>query len=72
MFGGKKAPVIAEQDSRDDQYTPIFEYKTLAVLGVVLFDKTVNGHAAKGLEMINGCMAGTLHYGYMCRPLKVG
>ncbi|MDZ4321557.1 MAG: hypothetical protein U1A07_22430 [Phenylobacterium sp.] len=70
MFGGKKAPVIEEQDSRDSQYAQRFEYKTLAILGVIPFDKTLHDHAARGWELVNGCMAGTLHYGYLRRPLN--
>ncbi|OYX72943.1 MAG: hypothetical protein B7Y81_04285 [Caulobacter sp. 32-67-35] len=70
MFGGKKAPVVAEQDSRDGQYTHRFEYKTLAILGAAQFDKTLNEHAAKGWDLVSGCMAGTVHYGYLRRPLN--
>jgi hypothetical protein len=70
MFGGKKAPEIAAQDDRDEQYVQTYEYRTLAVLGAQAFDKELNAHAAKGWELVNGCMAGTAHYGYLRRRLQ--
>lgn len=71
MFGGpKKAPHIAEQDSRDHLYEQEYEYRTLAVLGVTQFDKDLNDHAARGWELVNGNMAGTAHYAFLRRKLK--
>ncbi len=69
MFGGKKAPEIEAQDARDGEYKQEFEYRTLAVIGVVNFDKVLNDQAAKGWELVNGSMAGTTHYGYLRRRI---
>jgi hypothetical protein len=69
MFGGKKAPEIEAQDARDGEYLQEWEYRTLAIIGVVNFDKTLNEHAARGWELVNGNMAGTTHYGYLRRRL---
>ena len=69
MFGGKKAPVIAEQETRDDLYQQVWEYKTLAILGVTNVDKELNAHAARGWELVSAMMAGTIHYAYMRRRL---
>lgn len=67
MFGGRKAPVIAEQDSRDENYIQEYEYKTIVILGAPNFDRELNDHAARGWELVSGCMAGTMHYGYLRR-----
>lgn len=48
-------------------YTQEYEYKTLVILGAPNFDRELNDHAARGWELVNGCMAGTMHYGYLRR-----
>lgn len=70
MFGGKKAPEIEAQDARDGDYGQEFEYRTLAIIGVVNFDKALNDHAARGWQLVNGSAAGTTHYGYLRRRLS--
>ncbi len=71
MFGGKQNPVFADQEARNGQYVRSYEYRTISALGVSNFDKIVNEDAEKGWELVNGCMAGTAHYGYMRRALPV-
>lgn len=70
MFGSKKADLYADQDSRNGSYVQEYEYRTIVMLGAPGFDKLLNERAAEGWELVNGCMAGTMHYGYMRRRLK--
>lgn len=71
MFGGsKKAPHIEEQDARDGQYRREWEYRSLAVIGIVNFDKQLNEHAQRGWELVNADSAGTTIYGFLRRRLK--
>lgn len=70
MFGAKKAPHIEEQDARNGQYQQRFEYRSIAMIGIVQFDKMLNEAAAAGWELVNGSAAGTTHFAYMRRELK--
>ena len=70
MFSGKKAAHIEEQDSRNDRYEQRYEYRSIAVIGIVQFDKMLNEHAVGGWELVNGTSAGTTLYGFLRRPLK--
>lgn len=70
MFSGKKAPHIEEQDSRNDRYEKRYEYRTIAMIGIVQFDKMLNEHATVGWELVNATSAGTTLYGFLRRSLK--
>lgn len=70
MFGSKK-PAQPEPAPFDNEgYERTHEYQVIACLGINAFNKQVNEMAMKGWELINGCMAGTAHYGYLRRPIK--
>lgn len=70
MFKSKAPPPAPTVDPRDEGWAHAWEYKTLVTLGVEKFDVELNDHAKRGWELINGCMAGTAHYGYLRRPIR--
>lgn len=67
MFKAKNEPLYPWNEPEGE---PAYEYYTVASLGAERFTKDVNSLARRGWELINGCMAGTAHYGYMRRPTK--
>jgi len=67
MFGGKKEPKFPWNE---DEGTARFEYFTLASMGAENFTNDCNSLARRGWELINGCMAGTAHYGYFRREVR--
>jgi len=68
MFGGKKpsAEVAFDNEGHDQ----VYEYRAIVCMGINAFNKDVDTMARKGWELINGCMAGTAHYGYLRRKLQ--
>lgn len=69
MFGGRKSLAVEGVEDASD-YDQAYEYKTLAVMGAVAFDKELNAEARRGWELVNGCMAGAVHYGYLRRAVR--
>lgn len=69
MFGSKKSDLYADQDARNGDHKQEYEYRTIAMIGAAGFDKMMNERAAEGWELVNGCMAGTTHYGYLRRKV---
>lgn len=68
MFGSKKPHQPEPFDN--EGYDRAFEYQAIACMGINAFNKQVNEMAMKGWELINGCMAGTVHYGYLRRSIN--
>ena len=70
MFGGKQEKATGPAlDMAGQPYVHEFEYEAQAHLGIANFNKAANAMAASGWELINGGMAGTVHYGYFRRRL---
>lgn len=46
---------------------PEFQYQVFAAFGVDGWNKQMTLFSRQGWELVNGCMAGTAHYGYMRR-----
>lgn len=71
MFGSKKEPTATPAVDLDGQpYVQEFEYEAQAHMGIGNFNKAVSQAAAEGWELVNGCMAGTVHYAYLRRRLR--
>jgi len=70
MFGSKKSEPQATAPTGYEGYQPRYEYLAVAYLGIGAFNKEVNVLAGLGWELINGCMAGTAHYGYLRREIR--
>ncbi|MFS0710359.1 hypothetical protein [Brevundimonas phoenicis] len=70
MFGNKpEKQAEPALDGAGQPYVQEFEYEAQAHLGIGNFNKAANTMAAAGWELINGGMAGTVHYGYFRRRL---
>lgn len=70
MFGSKlEKGAEPALDAAGTPYVQTFEYEAQAHLGIGNFNKATNAMAAAGWELINGGMAGTVHYGYFRRRL---
>lgn len=69
MFGGKKSEITAAAFDNEG-FEQKWDYKAVSYLGIDNFNKGISEHAREGWELINGCMAGTAHYGYLRRPVR--
>jgi hypothetical protein len=66
MFGKKpETSALPQLDPDGRPYVREYEYLVEAYLGAGAFSKGVNALAAQGWELVNGCIAGTVHYAYM-------
>jgi len=70
MFGSKKAAAIfAEQESRNKDYRHEYEYRVISESIIGPIDKKINEEAAKGWELVTGCVDFFCHTAYMRRRL---
>jgi hypothetical protein len=70
MFGSKKAAAIfAEQESRNKDYQQEYEYKVISETINKRIDYIINEEAAKGWELVTGCVDFFTHTAYMRRRL---
>ena len=70
MFGFRKAAEIYdEQDSRNNNYQQKYEYKVISETINKRINYRINEEAAKGWELVTGCVDFFTHTAYMRRRL---